>query len=98
MKASYKSRGATAIAVSPDKKKKNIQAKVVLDRDGAWANSFHAKTPQHAETMVAPCPIEYNTAGPTMCARDATKFASAPVHHTPPPTIPHRCQLAFVRQ
>src|ERR1035437_343453 len=89
----YKKSGATAIAVRPHRKKTNIQARNAFDRDDASVNSFQIKTPQHAEIMVAPWPIEYDTAGPTMCACDATKFAIAPVHQIAPPTTPHKCQL-----
>jgi len=31
---------------------------------GALANSFQMKTPHMAETIVAPCPIAYEIAGP----------------------------------
>ena len=40
--------------------------------------------------MVAPCPMEYDTAGPTMFAREATKLKTAPVIQTTPPAIPQR--------
>jgi len=50
----YEKSGATAIAVKPQRKKTNIQARATLERDGADANSFQIKTPQHAEIMVAP--------------------------------------------
>ena len=59
---------------------------------GAAANSFQMKTPHMAETMVAPCPIAYEIAGPITCACEATKFKTAPVHHIIPPRIPHQCQ------
>lgn len=81
------------MAVSPHRKNTNIQARAALERAGADANSFQIKTPQQAEIIVAPWPMEYDTAGPTMCACDATKFIIAPVHHTAPPRTPHRCQL-----
>lgn len=81
------------MAVSPHRKNTNIHARAALERAGANANSFQIKTPQQAEIIVAPWPMEYDTAGPTMCACDATKFIIAPVHHTAPPRRPHRCQL-----
>ena len=40
-------------------------------------------------------PIEYDTAGPTTFARDATKLNAAPVHQIAPPRTPQRCQLGF---
>src|ERR1700729_520839 len=86
--------GARAIAVNPQMKNTNIQKSMVLERAGAVANSFHMKTPQQAEIIVAPCPMEYDTAGPTICARDATKFRTAPVHQIMPPTMPHTCHRA----
>ena len=58
---------------------------------GALANSFQMKTPHMAETIVAPCPIAYEIAGPMICAWEATKFNTAPVHQIIPPTIPHQC-------
>jgi hypothetical protein len=75
-------------------KNTNIQASSVFERAGAVANSFQIKTPQQAEIIVAPCPMEYDTAGPTTWARDATKFKTAPVHQITPPTIPHICHRA----
>ena len=45
---------------------------------GALANSFQIKTPQTADTIVAPWPIAYETAGPIICAWDATKLNTFP--------------------
>lgn len=80
------------MAVSPHRKKINIHTRNILDRCDAPANSRHTKTPHAAEIMVAPCPIEYEIAGPTICAREATKLSTAPVHQIAPPATPHRCQ------
>src|SRR5882757_7011798 len=83
--------GASAMALSPQIKRINIQIRNALARAGAVANSFQLKTPQAAEIIVAPWPIEYETAGPTMCAREATKLKIAPVHQIAPPSVPQRC-------
>src|ERR1700743_2654421 len=79
------------MAVSPHKKKRNIQQSSISARLGAVANSRQTKTPQAAEIIVAPWPMEYETAGPTMLARDATKLKAAPVHQIIPPAMPQRC-------
>jgi len=75
-------------------KKMNINGMSFRAFGGALANSFQIKTPQMAETIVAPCPIAYEIAGPMMWACEATKFRTAPVHQIIPPTIPHQCQAA----
>jgi len=80
------------MAVSPHRKRTNIHARKIFDRRGAAANSRHTKTPQAADIIVAPCPIEYDTAGPTICAREAMKLNTAPVHQIAPPTAPQVCQ------
>jgi hypothetical protein len=49
--------GATAIATNPVKKKKNIQGINLREPSGADENSRQTKTPQKAETIVAPCPM-----------------------------------------
>jgi hypothetical protein len=49
--------GATAIAPNPEKKKKNIHGINLREPAGADENSRQTKTPQNAETMVAPCPM-----------------------------------------
>src|SRR6266702_1054085 len=98
MNAGYEKSGAHATAVSPLRNKINIHARQIFERAGASANSCQTKTPQHAEIMVAPCPMEYETAGPTICACEATKFAIAPVHKSAPPTIPQRCHKPGARQ
>jgi hypothetical protein len=46
---------------------------------GALANSFQIKTPHTAETIVAPCPIACEIAGPMMWACEAAKFKTAQV-------------------
>src|SRR5216684_7779279 len=86
--------GATATAPSPTTKNMNINGTSLLALGGALANSFQIKTPQMAETIVAPCPIAYEIAGPMTCACEATKFRTAPVHQIIPPRIPHQCQAA----
>src|SRR4051794_11419443 len=83
--------GAIAIDISPTKKKMNIAGINFRDSGGALANSFQMNTPQTAETIVAPCPIAYDTAGPTICAWDATKLKTIPVHQISPPTTPQKC-------
>src|SRR5579862_3866182 len=82
------------MSVRPKRKSTNIQKRYVLDCEEAEENSRQTKTPQPAEIIVAPWPIEYETAGPTMCARDATKLKTAPVHQMMPPRVPQRCQLS----
>jgi hypothetical protein len=52
------STGARATALSPARKNTNIQASSVFERRGAAANSRQTKTPQQAETIVAPWPME----------------------------------------
>lgn len=59
----------------PQTKKTNIHAKKILARAGAAPNSCQTKIPQQAEIIVAPCPIEYETAGPTTWVREATKLS-----------------------
>jgi hypothetical protein len=49
--------GAAAIAPNPVKKKKNIQGINLREPFGADENSRQTKTPQNAETIVAPCPM-----------------------------------------
>src|ERR1700744_5364112 len=85
-KGCYETSGAQATAVKPHRKKINIHFKLVFELAGAALNSCQTKTPQQAEIMVAPCPIEYETAGPTMWAWEATKLAIPPVHHSAPPS------------
>ena len=50
--------GASAIAPSPSRKKMNMKTRSIFAERGAPANSRQTKTPQHAETMVAPWPME----------------------------------------
>ena len=76
-------------------KQLNIKGSKRLDCGGAFANSCQMKTPQIADTIVAPCPIAYDTAGPTNCACEATKLSTVPVHQMAPPTIPHPCHDAL---
>jgi hypothetical protein len=49
--------GASATAAKPTTKNKNINGISLRAFAGALANSFQTKTPQMAETMVAPCPM-----------------------------------------
>lgn len=70
-----------------------MKAKSILMREEVPANSRQTKTPHAAETIVAPCPMEYETAGPTKCVREATKLKIAPVHQITPPRMPQRCQI-----
>ena len=84
--------GASATAPSPNKKATNISTSKTVALRGAPANSCHTNTPQHAETIVAPWPMLYETAGPTRCAPEARKFATPPVHQIAPPSVPARCQ------
>src|SRR5882757_9792796 len=58
MKGCYEKIGAHAIAVSPHRKKMNIHFRLFFERAGAALNSCQTNTPQHAEIMVAPCPME----------------------------------------
>jgi hypothetical protein len=46
MMGAYETSGATAIAVSPQRKKINIQARNAFDREGAAVNSRHTNTPR----------------------------------------------------
>jgi hypothetical protein len=75
------------MAVRPQRKNTNIQVSSVFERLGAPANSLHTNTPHAAEIIVAPCPMEYETAGPTICAREATKLKTAPVHQIQPHSV-----------
>jgi hypothetical protein len=50
--------GARATAPSPSAKKMNINKSSSLAERGAPANSRQTKTPQQAEIMVAPWPME----------------------------------------
>ena len=54
-----------AMALNPQRKKMNIHVRKSFDLDGAFSNSRQTKTPQQAEIIVAPWPMEYDTAGPT---------------------------------
>lgn len=72
----------------------NIRGNSFRALGGALANSFQTKTPHMAETIVAPCPIAYEIAGPMTCACEAAKLKTAPVHQIIPPRIPHPCQAA----
>ena len=58
MQGCYEKIGAQAIAVKPQRKKTNIHFKLVFERAGAALNSCQTNTPQQAEIIVAPCPIE----------------------------------------
>src|SRR5882757_17985 len=58
MQGCYEKIGAQAIAVKPHRKKINIHFKLVFERAGAALNSCQTNTPQQAEIMVAPCPME----------------------------------------
>jgi hypothetical protein len=58
MKGCYQKIGAQATAVRPHRKKMNIHFRMVFERAGAVLNSCQTKTPQQAEIMVAPCPME----------------------------------------
>jgi hypothetical protein len=58
MKGCYEKSGAHATAVKPHRKKINIHLRLVFEAAGAVLNSCQTKTPQQAEIMVAPCPIE----------------------------------------
>src|ERR1700753_1566323 len=78
------------MAPRPARKNKNIHGRRRREAAGDFANSRHTNTPQIAETMVAPCPIAYDTAGPTRLAFEATKLATAPVHQITPPTTPQK--------
>jgi hypothetical protein len=62
----------------------NIAGSILREAGGALANSFQTKTPQTADTIVAPWPIAYETAGPIICAWDATKLKTVPVHQMSP--------------
>src|SRR5271168_2726945 len=84
--------GARATAARPTTKNKNMIGMSFRALAGALANSFQTNTPQIAETIVAPWPIAYEMAGPMICAWDATKFKTAPVHQMAPPRIPQKCQ------
>ena len=50
--------GATAIADNPNTNSKNMAARNFFERGGAPANSRQINTPQAADIMVAPCPME----------------------------------------
>jgi hypothetical protein len=58
MQGCYEKIGAQATAVKPHRKKINIQTRLFFERAGAALNSCQTKTPQQAEIMVAPCPME----------------------------------------
>src|SRR5258708_16609219 len=58
MKGCYEKIGAQAIAVKPHRKKINIHFRLVFELVGAALNSCQTNTPQQAEIMVAPCPME----------------------------------------
>jgi hypothetical protein len=58
MKGCYEKSGAQATAVRPQRKKMNIHLRLFFERAGAALNSCQTNTPQHAEIMVAPCPME----------------------------------------
>src|SRR5882757_734223 len=58
MKGCYGKIGAQATAVRPHRKKTNIHLRLVFERAGAALNSCQTNTPQQAEIMVAPCPME----------------------------------------
>ena len=73
----------------------NIAGISLREAGGALANSFQMKTPQTADTIVAPWPIAYETAGPIICACDATKLNTVPVHQMSPPMTPQKCHAAF---
>ena len=85
--------GAIAIAPSPVKKKKNIQGINLREPAGADENSRQTTTPQKAETIVAPCPMAYDTAGPTNSALEATKLATAPVDQMTLPRVPKNATI-----
>src|SRR6266404_9463694 len=67
--------GARATAAKPTRKKPNMRGMSFRALAGAVANSFQTNTPQIAETMVAPCPMAYEIAGPIIWAWEATKFS-----------------------
>ncbi len=54
----FQKSGARATADNPQRNTANIHASKVLAREGAAENSCQMKTPQAAEIMVAPCPME----------------------------------------
>src|ERR1700722_7832803 len=58
MKGCYEKIGAQAIAVKPPRKKINIHFRLVFEGAGAALNSCQTNTPQQAEIIVAPCPME----------------------------------------
>src|ERR1700760_2351194 len=80
--------GASAIDVSPSRKKRNISASSSFTRELAPLNSFQTKTPHSAEIMVFPSPIANDVAGPIIGTYYATKFAIVPRPHTMPPRTP----------
>jgi len=87
-------RGAMAIATKPAIKHTNIAMRRFRTCWVGARNSRHTNTPQNAETIVAPCPMEYEIAGPTKLTREAAKFKVAPVTQIAPPSTPARCQRA----
>ena len=50
-------RSPTLAQPSPTRKHTNISTKNIVALRDAPANSCHTKTPQHADTIVAPCPM-----------------------------------------
>src|SRR5215471_16562520 len=73
-------------------KQANMAIRRLRTREVGDLNSCHTNTPHKAETMVAPCPIEYEIAGPTKWTRDAARLSMAPVTQIAPPKAPARCQ------
>jgi len=58
IKDCYENNGAQATAVKPHRKKINIHTRLLFEAAGAALNSCQTNTPQQAEIMVAPCPME----------------------------------------
>jgi hypothetical protein len=76
----------------PAMKQANMAIRRLRTRAVGERNSLQTKTPQNAEIIVAPWPMEYEIAGPTKWTVDAAKLRVAPVTQIAPPRIPARCQ------
>ena len=73
---------------NPARKKINISPIKTFTLLGAFLNSFQTKTPQNAETIVAPCPKPHESETPATV--EERKLKLVPKHQIEPPKTPTR--------